>query len=75
MNLKEYAINGVVCFIERVVVPISQFRINEKSKSVGEFLLEQNEKEEKLKEEKPLLWAAKKIGKGTIIGILGGLMH
>ncbi len=36
---------------------------------------EQNEIEEKLKEERPLLWVAKKIGKGALTGIIGGTLH
>ena len=75
MSLQDKALNGVARLMgaidRNIISPICKFRINETSKSVGEFLVEQSDKEEKLKEEKPLLWAAKKIGEGTLKGILG----
>ena len=56
---------------KNIIRPICKFRINEKGKTIGDFLVEQSDKEEKLKEEHPLLWAAKKIGLGTLKGLLG----
>lgn len=50
--------------------------IKEKTgKGVFDRMEEQNKKDEKLKEEKPLLWVAKKIGKGALTGIIGGTLH
>lgn len=44
-------------------------------KSLTDRIVENEEKENKLKEEKPGLWALKKLGQGTIKGIIGGSVH
>lgn len=79
MSLQDKALNGVARLMgaidRNVISPIAKFRINETSKSVGEFLVEQSDKEDKLKEEKPFLWAAKKIGQGAIKGIFGAVVN
>lgn len=42
-------------------------------KSMTDRIVEHDEKETKLKEENPLLWAAKKVGEGTLKGIFGSM--
>ena len=75
MSLQDKALKGVACLMgaidRNIISPICKYRINETSKSVGEFLAEQSDKEDKLKRDKPLLWAAKKIGQGALKGLLG----
>ena len=44
-------------------------------KSIVDRMTESREKEENLKEENPALWAAKKLGEGTIKGITGSYFH
>lgn len=39
--------------------------------SLGDYLAKEEEKDKKLKEENAILWAGKKVLKGTIKGILG----
>lgn len=75
MSFKNTALQGVAIIMgsieKNIIRPICKSRINEEGKTIGDFLVEQSDKEEKLKEEHPLLWAAKKIGLGTLKGLLG----
>lgn len=75
MSLQDKALKGVARLMgtidRNIISPICKYRINETSESVGDFLAKQSDKEDKLKGNKPLLWAAKKIGQGVIKGIFG----
>ncbi len=44
-------------------------------KSIVDRMTEAREKDEALKEEKPVLWAAKKLAEGTIKGVTGSTLH
>jgi hypothetical protein len=50
---------------------VNKYIEDKTGKSLYDRMNEAEEKDNKLKEEKPILWAAKKIGQGALKGLLG----
>ena len=64
---KDYVENGL-----HSIKGIVQGARSKSGKGIVDRMAEHIEKEEKLKEEKPVKWASKKLLEGTIKGIIGG---
>lgn len=70
MNLLELIAIGVAKS-SNLFLEVSDWVEEKTGKSVIDRMTEAREKDESLKEEKPALWAAKKLAEGTIKGITG----
>lgn len=74
MKLSELIAIGVAKFAN-LFLDASDWVEEKTGKSIVDRMTEYREKDEKLKEENPALWAAKKLGEGTIKGITGSYLH
>lgn len=66
---------GVIIPLANTFIDASQYVGEKTGKSIVDRMTESREKDEKLREEKPGLWAAKKVAKGAIGGITGATLH
>lgn len=56
----------------KLINKVDRFVEKKSGKGIVDRMAEHIEKEEKLKEEKPIKWASKKLLEGTIKGIISG---